>query len=258
MHYPMNEVYRWSPAEGIIGVMGVAPTATADFYQRITALTPARKDWEHVRVLIDSNPKLPSRGRHLELGETDPSPFIRAGIDALIARGATVVAVPCNTAHVLYSRYAAGAEQQIPNMIDAAVAQLVARCEGAPRQLAVLGSRHTVAYDLYGKRLQPLNGGCCSIPAPLQTEVSSIIEAVKQGCDLAAAALRVQAVMLTLVEADAFVIACTELSAVARQEWVDVPLIDASDALARVCLERVKPATSRLFGASSVTAVSFA
>ncbi len=81
--YPMNDVYRWDPAEGVIGVLGVAPAATADFFRRITALIPARKDWEHVRVIIDSNPKLPSRGRHLELGETDPSPYLREGIRGL-------------------------------------------------------------------------------------------------------------------------------------------------------------------------------
>ena len=123
--YPMNATYRWDPAEGIIGVVGVAPAATADFYQRLVALTTAAKDWEHVRVLIDSNPKIPSRGRHLELGEADPSPFIRAAISALAARGATVIAVPCNTAHILYPRFADGAPGLVVHLIEVTVAAMV-------------------------------------------------------------------------------------------------------------------------------------
>ncbi|MEO7797970.1 MAG: aspartate/glutamate racemase family protein [Opitutaceae bacterium] len=231
----MNEVYRWNPAEGIVGVVGVAPAATADFYLRLTALTPARKDWEHVRVLIDSNPKLPSRGRHLELGETDPSPFIRACIDDLMGRGACVVAVPCNTAHILYERFAEGLSDVVPNMIDAAVEALVDERGSAPRRLAVLGSRLTVAHDLYGRRVRLLGGGCIDMNA-WQPEISALIEQVKQGGDLKAGAQRLQRVVAGCCSADAVVIACTELSSLLSGVEFEVPMIDASTALARRCL----------------------
>src|SRR4051812_28423752 len=99
---PRSENVWWPDDERVLGVLGVAPAATADFFVKLTSLTHARKDWEHVRVLIDSNPKIPSRGRHLELGETDPSPYLREGIEALLAQGAALVALPCNTAHILY------------------------------------------------------------------------------------------------------------------------------------------------------------
>lgn len=235
MKYPMNEVYRWDPAEGIVGVVGVAPAATADFYRQITALTTARKDWEHIRVLIDSNPKLPSRGRHLELGEADPSPFIRAAIDDLRSRGACVVAVPCNTAHILYDRFAAGINSVVPNMIDLATEALLAACRAAPRQLAVLGSRLTVTASLYGSRLVAAGGDCHEMTA-LQPRVSALIEHVKQGGDLAAGARELRQIMHACIGADAFVIACTELSAVFKAGWVDVPVIDAGTELARHCL----------------------
>jgi aspartate racemase len=235
MKYPMNEVYRWDPAEGIVGVVGVAPAATADFYRQLTALTTARKDWEHVRVLIDSNPKLPSRGRHLELGETDPSPFIRACIDDLVARGASVVAVPCNTAHILYDRFAEGITSIVPNMIDVATEALLAACQRAPRQLAVLGSRMTVTHNLYGSRIAPSGGDCHDMTA-LQLKISALIEHVKQGGDLTDGARQLRQIMRACTGADAFVIACTELSAVFSAGWVDVPVIDAGTELARHCL----------------------
>jgi aspartate racemase len=232
--YPMNDVYRWDPGEGVIGVLGVAPAATADFYRRLTALVSARKDWEHVRVLIDSNPKLPSRGRHLELGEADPTPFMRAGIAGLVSLGATVVAVPCNTAHILHDRYAAGSSVPVPNMVELATADLVARQPVPPRRVAVFGSRLTLQHDLYGQRLRPLGGDCLAMDRH-QAEVSALIEQVKQG-QLSAAAWRWRELVARCADADAFVIACTELSSLPAPDWAGRPVVDASESLARECM----------------------
>jgi hypothetical protein len=44
----------------VVGVLGgMGPLATADFYTKLVRLTPARTDQDHLRVLIDSNPKVP-------------------------------------------------------------------------------------------------------------------------------------------------------------------------------------------------------
>lgn len=241
--YPMNDVVRWDPREGVIGVVGVAPLATVDFCRRVVQLTPARKDWEHVRVIVDSNPKIPSRGRHLELGETDPSPFIRATIKALHAMGATVAAVPCNTAHILYDRFATGASIPVVNMIDATVEALVARVGHPPRRLAVLGSRQTLAYNLYGSRLSSRGGGYLDM-AHVQDEVSALIELVKQGGDLFEGRSRLQRALNQCAGADAFVIGCTELSVILDEHATAVPVIDANTELARKCLELVRPTAS--------------
>jgi len=246
MKYPMNAHYRWDPAEGIIGVVGVAPSATLDFYQRLIALTPVRKDWEHVRVLIDSNPKIPSRGRHLELGETDPSPFIRSCIDDLLARGATVVAVPCNTAHILYSRYAAGIESCVPNMVALAVAA-IATGPNLPQRLAVLGSRQTILHDQYGNHLRAKGGSTMDV-SPWQTDVSNLIENTKQSGPSPEASSRLKWIMDESANAgaDAFIIACTELSALFSQNWINIPVVDASDTLAQYCLAQVQSPSNHI------------
>jgi len=48
--YPTNDVYRWEQGQGIVGVVGVAPMATLDFYWRLTVWATVKKDWEHVRI----------------------------------------------------------------------------------------------------------------------------------------------------------------------------------------------------------------
>lgn len=237
MDYPLNETYTWDQGEGIVGVLGVAPAATADFYQRLTRMVPAKKDWEHVRVLIDSNPKLPSRGRHMELGEADPSPYIRTCILALLDAGATVVAVPCNTAHILYPEYAAGMEHRVPHMVDLAVSD-VASLGSVPQRLAVLGSRLTNERGLYAGRLRQLGGGVLSM-APWQGEITGIIEHVKQGGGLEAASVRLRAVISECESAgaDALVVACSEISAIPKIQ-TQIPIVDSSESLARFCIEK--------------------
>ena len=44
---------------GILGGMG--PAATADFYAKLTALTPARCDQEHIPLFLSSLPQTPDR-----------------------------------------------------------------------------------------------------------------------------------------------------------------------------------------------------
>ena len=48
--------------EKVIGILGgMGPEATLGFFERIIAHTPATRDQEHLRVIIDSNPQVPDR-----------------------------------------------------------------------------------------------------------------------------------------------------------------------------------------------------
>lgn len=46
----------------IIGILGgMGPEATAELFLRIIKATPARRDQDHLRIIIDNNPKIPDR-----------------------------------------------------------------------------------------------------------------------------------------------------------------------------------------------------
>ena len=51
------------PVMGVIGGMG--PEATVDLMRRVLAATPATDDIDHIRMIVDNNPKVPSRLRAL-------------------------------------------------------------------------------------------------------------------------------------------------------------------------------------------------
>ena len=82
---------------GILGGMG--PLATADLFRKITLLTDAARDNDHIRVYIDSNARIPDRTAAILSAGKDPVPEMASALRSLEACGASCVIMPCNTAH---------------------------------------------------------------------------------------------------------------------------------------------------------------
>ena len=68
---------------GILGGMG--PEATVELFRLIVRFTPAQKDQEHYRILIDNNPKVPDRTAAI-VGQ-GPDPFPEQFFGAHVERG---------------------------------------------------------------------------------------------------------------------------------------------------------------------------
>ena len=87
-------------ADKVIGILGgMGPEATLDLFGKIIAATPAARDQDHLRVVIDSNPKVPDRTAAIVAGGESPVPAMTAGIRALQRAGADFVVIPCVSAH---------------------------------------------------------------------------------------------------------------------------------------------------------------
>lgn len=82
---------------GIIGGMG--PAATADLMKKITDMTDADCDQEHIHLIIDSNTNIPDRTAAILHGGEDPVPQMLASARKLESMGADFLIMPCNTAH---------------------------------------------------------------------------------------------------------------------------------------------------------------
>lgn len=108
---------------GIVGGMG--PQAGVLLQQYIIEETPADRDQEHLPVLTFTNPHIPDRTQSLR--SDDGQAMVRAIVDSiqvLERSGASVIALPCITAH---ARFAAIQEQvslPIVDMVQLIVAQL--------------------------------------------------------------------------------------------------------------------------------------
>jgi aspartate racemase len=214
---------------GVIGGMG--PEATVDFMRRIVEGTPAQDDADHIRVLVDNNPKIPSRIAALIEGTgEDPTPVLVAMAQGLERQGADFLTVPCNTAHYYLPAIARGVNIPVLDMIALAIARLGA-LSPKPKKIGMLASPAVQKVGLYAERLGragfealfPDAKGEAAVFATIRAvKAKAVTEQVRAGYDSAIAGLRDMG-------ADAFLIACTELSLLPPPEGR--PYIDALDAL---------------------------
>src|SRR5215470_9877384 len=135
---------------GIIGGMG--PEATVDFMRRVIAKTPARDDKDHLRMLVDNNPKIPSRIAALIEGTgEDPTPVLCAMARGLQAQGADFLVMPCNTAHYYLPAIARGVTIPVLDMVALSIAALAAV---KPQRVGVLASPAVRLVGVYTARLE--------------------------------------------------------------------------------------------------------
>mgnify|MGYP000203337425 FL=1 len=84
---------------GVIGGMG--PQAGIDLVQKIINLTKAASDQDHLPIAMLSIPHSISDRTEFLLGKSDVNPAIAISevICTLSKNGASIIGMPCNTAH---------------------------------------------------------------------------------------------------------------------------------------------------------------
>jgi aspartate racemase len=219
------------PVLGVLGGMG--PDATVELMQRIIRRTPARDDADHIRMIVDNNPKVPSRIKALIEGTgEDPGPVLAQMARGLEQAGATLIAMPCNTAHHYLPVIRRAVSAPVLDMIDLAIARLQA-IEPPVRVIGILGSPAVRTTHLLDGRLEAA-GLTALFPEPeADSALLGAIRAVKAG-DLGPAPREAYsrcAEDLKARGAEALLIACTELSALGSPAIANCPAVDTLDAL---------------------------
>jgi aspartate racemase len=225
----------------ILGVLGgMGPLASAQFMLRLTLLTPAERDQDHIPAVLWSDPRVPDRTRgHLADGD-DPLPWLLRGIAGLKRAGCGAIAIPCNTAHGWYDAMHQAAGMPILHIVDAAAAELH-RFGIGPTTIGVMGTQGTLDMRLYQDRLQR-HGWNCIVPATdeMAELVTPAIASVKANRVAEAYTPLAEVVnRLAARGAVAVVLGCTEIPLgiqAGPREKLRVPVIDTIDALARAAI----------------------
>jgi aspartate racemase len=217
---------------GVIGGMG--PLATADFFHKLIAATPAAGDEDHVPVLIHSVPQLPSRPAAILRGGASPLPQLLQARDRLLTAGATMLAMPCNTAHHWYDDLARDVTLPFPHIADAVAAEL----PPAPARVAIIATAATLASGIYAGRLDAGYRWIGPSDDEYTRAVQICIDAVK--CNRCAEAGHlVEPLVAALLQrgAQRVVLACTELPLAldAIGSTLREACVDSTAALARTC-----------------------
>ncbi len=223
---------------GIIGGMG--PEATVDLMQRIIRLTPALDDIDHIRCIVDNNPKVPSRIKAIIEGNgEDPGPCMADMGQRLETFGADFLVIACNTAHYYYDA--------VQNAVNIPVINLISLVSHYTRnnypdqdEIGILASPAVAMTGLYTKKFKEL--GIKGIwPDPnYQDSLFEVIKAVKKGDTGPTIHAAYENVCDNLLNkgAKTAIIACTELSALNSR--LPINTIDAAQVLAMEIVQIAK------------------
>ena len=223
---------------GVLGGMG--PLASAQFMLRLTLLTPATRDQEHIPTILWSDPRVPDRTKGKLSGGDDPLPWLLRGINGLRQAGCGAIAIPCNTAHGWFEPMVEAAGVPILHIVDAAATDL--RRLGVGRgTIGLMGTQATLNMRLYQERLSG-QGWDCMTPNQDQMDrlVTPAIALVKANRVAEAFAPLAEVVNdLAARGASAVVLGCTEIPLgiqAGPAEALKAPVVDTIDALARASI----------------------
>ncbi|MFD7161439.1 aspartate/glutamate racemase family protein [Kribbella sp. NPDC059898] len=232
----------------VIGVLGgMGPAATADFYTKLVMLSAAGTDQAQPRVVIWADPTVPDRSRALTGDGPDPTPWLLNGVRTLERAGATVLAIPCNTAHAFLPRITGQVNIPVVHMIDE-VAKFLAATRPDVRTAGVLATAGTVSAGLYQQALSAVDIRAVVPPGPVQRlRVDRAVRAVKAGDrgDQVRRDLLLAATGLVGQGAEVLIAGCTEIPLGLPPADMPWPLIDPALVLAQAVLAHiVEPVTA--------------
>lgn len=246
---------------GVLGGMG--PYAGLDLVKKIFDETVASTDQEHLDVMLLSTPRVPDRTAFL-LGEggANPATEILAGLATLEAGGASVVGLPCNTAHapaildrVMDGLRARSSPLRFVGIVEETVRYLE-ELAPPPERVGVLSTTGTMRTRLYSGMLEA-RGFAVLVPDEdvqarlVQAAIYDPTHGIKAQSDPVSERARTDVLAairhLAARGAEVVLLACTELPlAVPERDWEGVRLVDPTRILARALIrethrEKLRP-----------------
>ncbi len=218
---------------GIVGGMG--PEATVDLFEKIIHNTKVNRDQDHIRVVIDSNPEIPDRTSFILGMGPDPRPAMITGARHVEAIGAEIIAIPCNTAHFFYADIQRAVHVQVLHMMRLVAAHL----KGRVGHVGLLATTGTLRTGLYEAALREIGVDTLVPDGQGQERVmQAIYQGVKAGrLEPARVAILPEAAALVARGAEAVIAGCTEVPLVLHTGDVPVEVVDATDILAKACVQ---------------------
>jgi aspartate racemase len=197
----------------------------------------ARDDADHIPLIVDQNPQVPSRIRHLIDGDgEDPGPVLADMARRLVAGGAQALAIPCNTAH----HYAPWVRQAVSvpllDMVALSVDHAASLVEPGGL-IGVLASPAVRKVGLFDAALA--QRGLTAIYAKDEAAMLAAIRQIKAAGPQPEARQTLQAASKDLAVRGASVqlVACTEFSLIADSVAQGVLAFDTLDVLVRAIKE---------------------
>lgn len=223
---------------GIIGGMG--PDATVDLMQKVINSTPAEDDSDHVHMVVDNNPKIPSRIKSLiEKDGASPLTTIVNMAQKLERYGSDFLVMPCNTAHYFYDDIQNSINIPLLSMVGEAIHKTLSYSN--IKNVAILASNAVHDLNIYENSFSSYNINVVVPELSHQDNLMQTIKTIKMGIKDFSTLKSIQDCVNSVEsQSDAILVACTEISLFTSSLKCSVPLIDVAQVLADTIIARVQ------------------
>ena len=233
-----------SRAERTIGVLGgMGPAATLDFLAKLQRATPAVTDQDHVRVLVDLNPKVPDRNAALDGTGPSPAPVLAEMAAGLERAGADGLVMVCNSAHAFAQEIRAALKRApLLSLIEETVAA-VRRDYPQVRRAGLLAATACLDARLYQDAFAAEGVAVVALEGELRARFMALLYRLKAGELGAQSRAEMRAITDRLIDrgAELIVSGCTEVPLVLGPGDIEAPLVDSTDVLVAAALAFAQP-----------------
>lgn len=220
--------------EKVIGILGgLGPLSTAYLFRRIIELTPSKKDQDHLRIIIDNNPKVPDRTKSILRRDKSIIAHLADTAKNLESAGADFIILACNTSHYYLDEIREKVKVPILNMIKITL-DSVGNGSSRPKNVGLLATDGALEKMLYQNAGNGHRINWKTLNRPEQKKLMNIIYQIKAGKDLRLLKDKLKRLFLSLKKkkADCIILGCTELSLFKNMFDDSFKLIDPIEILA--------------------------
>ena len=228
--------------EKIIGILGgMGPEATIDLFYKIIKFTPAEKDQDHLRIIIDNNSKIPDRTAAILGSGKSPLPALKESARNLEKAGVDFIIIPCNTAHYFLTLIQESVKIPILNMIEETVKETQKRISQI-QKVGLLASISIYETEIYHQHFKKINIVVISPEEKDKKEIMKVIYAVKAGNLSEEIKKNILKTAQKLIDkgAEAIITGCTEIPLILKEGDVSVPIIDPTQILAEAAVQKAR------------------
>lgn len=216
----------------MIGILaGMGPHSTAPFIDLVVTECQrqygAKDDIDFPKIMIHSVPTPFYADRPTDHSAMETA--ISQGLQELERTGVSFIAIACNTAHVYYNQLAECIDKPLLNMVQLTVDSV----PQSVKKVAVIAARPTSESGIY--RTHFIKHGFAVIEPDWQSRIDQLIASLRVTKEAAFfnQSWNELTTMAKAAGADALILACLDLSAIRQHFQTDLPVIDASEALAK-------------------------
>lgn len=233
--------------EKIIGILGgMGPEATIDLFAKIVRGTKVKKDQDHLRILIDNNPKIPDRTLAIQGKGPSPLPQLVRSAKLLEKAGADFIIIPCVTAHYYYEPLTRKVRIPILHIIEESIKFVTQKYKGI-QKIGLIATTGTLQTGLFQKAFASTGIELIFPSSGIQKRY--VMRAIygKKGIKVTGPSEESKALILKAAEnlilrgAQAIIAGCTEVPLVLKEGDLSVPVIDPVSILAQATIVKARP-----------------